>query len=202
MVDREPLRRIYLFFKGLASKYAYNSSTLSNIEDWINNNDGPMTLNVDDIFMGNTTDAHTLTGNYYNWPSAIASNSNNNSFGDTYDSPNNNPKNSICPKGWRLPIITTYSNTAPGNNDFANLVYYYNNGNYSSTTNLKNAPLYLIWAGHVEQNYGIVHRNAASYYQSSSSKALLDAYRFFGSYSSNIGNNRKSYGMSIRCLAR
>ena len=179
-----------------------NTSTLSNIEDWINNNDGPMTLNVDDIFMGNTTDAHTLTGNYYNWPSAIASNSNNNSFGDTYDSPNNNPKNSICPKGWRLPIITTYSNTAPGNNDFANLVYYYNNGNYSSTTNLKNAPLYLIWAGHVEQNYGIVHRNAASYYQSSSSKALLDAYRFFGSYSSNIGNNRKSYGMSIRCLAR
>lgn len=179
-----------------------NTSTLSNIEDWISNNDGPMTLNVDDIFIGNTTDAHTLTGNYYNWPSAIASNSNNNSFGDTYDSPNNNPKNSICPKGWRLPIITTYSDTAPGNNDFANLVYYYNNGNYSSTTNLKNAPLYLIWAGHVEQNYGIVQRNAASYYQSSSSKALLDAYRFFGSYSSNIGNNRKSYGMSIRCLAR
>lgn len=49
---------------------------------------------------------HGLSGNYYNWSAAIASN-NSGSISSNYAYGNN----SICPKGWQLPTVTSENNT-------------------------------------------------------------------------------------------
>ena len=71
------------------------------------------------ITAGHTADEckHYHAGNYYNWTAAIASN-NSSALAQQYT----NAPNSICPKGWRLPIATNADQSVY---EFGDLLYDY-----------------------------------------------------------------------------
>lgn len=139
---------------------------------------------------------HYHIGNYYNWSAAVA---NNDTSGYTYDTTGNGSNlanTSICPAGWGLPRAGT------GNDTFYGLT----NGNYSTGTALAASPAYFVpsgdcypgaYATSVNAGSGSLYWSAVSYNDSS-------AYNLY--FSSNIVRSEtshdRSYGLSIRCLAR
>ena len=166
-----------------------------------------------DKFQKNTPYAnngeHGHVGNYYNWSTAVATNSTSSYTASTINNPANNPQNSICPAGWRLPSITSASptyTTAGSQDEFSRLANLYANytGNTSlSSQNLEAAPLYLVRAGRV---YSSQQYYAGSYcnYWSSSVDGSSNAY-LLGFNSSNVDpqiNGHRFYGFSVRCVAR
>ena len=143
---------------------------------------------------------HTATGNYYNWTAAIASNDSSSYSANTYDDVNNNPENSICPKGWRLPTISG----ASAKNEFGNLNNLYNDGSTTSDFNLTISPLWFVRSGYVEWN-ALDNYDSRGSYWSSTINDSNEAYTM----NFNINSvrpreyfNHKGVGRSIRCLAR
>ena len=146
---------------------------------------------------------HYHAGNYYNWTAAIASN-NSSSLTTQYT----NAPNSICPKGWRLPIAT---NADQSIYEFGELLYqqgiittktstsYTENG----FNNIRKAPLWLVRTGRI---YTGIRDNMAEggYYWSSTVVDRDNAYRSYliSSRILSYNNIDKLYGWSIRCLAR
>ena len=153
---------------------------------------------------------HYHTGNYYNWTAAIASN-NSSSASTQYDIAGN----SICPKGWRLPIATNSEGTIY---EFGDLLYNQNvtqtrksnlsDGSILYTTNgfynIRKSPMWLVRSGDI---YISTLYSATQYgfYWSSVVYSNTNAYYLY------FGNNNtwpinhgdfKSSGRSIRCLAR
>ena len=152
---------------------------------------------------------HGAVGNYYNWTAAIASSNSSNLTSNTSGNINNNPKNSICPKGWRLPTISSASGATPGStSEFSRLNYIYNH-NYTSTGDqgrdqgLFVAPLYFNRAGRVDSdalNYPGYSGNFWSSTVASSSFAFY--LYFYSTYVNPADYNSRYYGRSVRCLAR
>ena len=148
---------------------------------------------------------HYHVGNYYNWTAAIASNNSNN-FSTNY----NNAVNSICPKGWRLPIATDANNES---RDFGDLLVAQGIMNSTTTTsyltngfiNIRKAPLWFVRLGYI--NNGTLYNAALSgNYWSSTVSGNFIAYDLGFSTqvvkpAETIHLNRY-YGGSIRCLAR
>ena len=90
------------------------------VAGWNNSKTAPYSATKTD---GPST-GHESIGNYYNWTAAIASNDSSSLTSDASGNISNNPQNSICPKGWRLPTTSNQSNTTPGStNEFARLNY-------------------------------------------------------------------------------
>ena len=149
-------------------------------------------------------------GNYYNWSAAIASDDSSSLTNSTYDNINNNPQNSICPKGWRLPTISNTSYDIIGStSEFGRLNYLYNENKTNTDINLIKNPLWLVrsggfyggspympglqghyWSSTVYSAYGAY----LLYFRKGSSEPA--ALPFYGA----AGN--KVFGRSIRCLAR
>ena len=147
---------------------------------------------------------HSSLGNYYNWTAAIASNNSSSLTQDTLNNIANNPKNSICPKGWRLPIIATYEDGELGNNDFYNLKYYYNPSDNTGHF-LTDSPLYFVYGGLIV-NGSLISINSGGNYWSSTPNSSSNAYYLsFNNNSVNFSspglNSRHGY-FSVRCLAR
>ena len=153
-----------------------------------------------------TLTGHTATGNYYNWSATIASNNSSSYATSTYGDISKNPQNSICPKGWRLPTISSVT----ANNEFAKLNNLYNSGFATSDAGLIASPLWFAHSGLVRagglNNYGAnggywsstVHNYSLAYFLSFSNSSanpatLSDGYSYY---------NGKTLGRSIRCLAR
>ena len=145
----------------------------------------------------NVPDEHGLAGNYYNWTASLASNDSTNATG--------NPTNSICPKGWRLTNVT--------NKEFGNLLVQYNIistntsssyiENVSSVNSMGASPLYFVRGGYVNGGSLIISGSDGSYWFST----FYGSSNAYGLYynSSNVlpqGNGNRSYGRSVRCLAR
>ncbi|MBR2543080.1 InlB B-repeat-containing protein [Candidatus Saccharibacteria bacterium] len=153
--------------------------------------------------------AHGHVGNYYNWSAAIATNDTSSITTDTYNNIANNPKNSICPRGWRLPTVSGQTPTYETNgspNDFARLAYLYANyiGNaYISSEGLEKAPLYIIRHGYVYANM-LFGAGDSEYYWSStvSSATLARNPRFYSEAIYPEYEYYRGYGFSLRCLAR
>ena len=168
--------------------------------NWISSAYVPSSANKTD----DTNIGHNIYGNWYNWPAAIASNDAR-SFGtSTYDNPENNPINSICPKGWRLPIVTNYSTDQPGNNDFNNLNYYYNNGSTTTNAGLRAAPLYFKYSSTAPN---LLYMNNMMYYQSSTITISYNSAYPMNMVSGwgealSYGTLARNLGSSLRCLAR
>ena len=181
-------------------KWTPISSTFTNVTDWKKDNNKPYSLDIGTYYLDTSIGDHSLVGNYYNWAATIASNNPASLADNTYGNPENNPQNSICPKGWRLPVITNYSTTEPGDNDFANLNYYYNNGN-NTGIKLTNSPVYLAMAGITEgegfktsglyRSSTVYNANINYYLTVSSQKIDVSTYYYF-----------KMHGFPVRCLAR
>ena len=173
---------------------------------------------IDDRYdlLKNCTEAgHTATdcrhyhvGNYYNYTAAIASNNSTN-FNTQY----NNAANSICPKGWRLPIATDANNES---REFGDLLVA--QGIMSSTTttsyatngfvNIRKAPLWFVRSGGILKNQLI--NTTVGHYQSSTVYNELSTYFLHiapsrvspSTYDSNTSGVSRYFGGSIRCLAR
>ncbi|MBR0467387.1 hypothetical protein IJJ53_00505 [Candidatus Saccharibacteria bacterium] len=174
--------------------------TGTKLNGWINSNSMPYSASkTDDINTG-----HASLGNYYNWTAAIASNDSSTFTSHTISNISQNPKNSICPKGWRLPTVSNQSGANSGStNEFARFNNLYDN--------VFENPLYFIEAGYVSGSSLIetssdgngVYVSSTSYsndsvygagVSSSAAKFRIDWWR--------TGYSGRSGGWSVRCLAR
>ena len=168
---------------------------------WQDSNTTPYTANKTD----DTSTGHASLGNYYNWTAAIASNDSSSLTQNTLNDISKNPKNSICPKGWRLPTISSESETLPGStNEFARLNYLYNSGLSSTGVALSTAPLYFMKSGDYVvgtlRNYNTIGFYTSSTINNSSAYVIL--------FSNNSVHTKESdqysreAGFSLRCVAR
>ena len=174
------------------------------VAGWQNSTTTPYSASkIDDAGTG-----HFSLGNYYNWTAAIASTNSSALTSNTLSNTQNNPKNSICPKGWRLPTVSNQSETIAGStNEFSRLNYLYNNNSTTSDANLIASPLWFVRSGFIADNQLKVY-NVYGYYWSSTINSINDAYYLHLNNSSvgpsNDGTNQtfRRRGYSIRCLAR
>ena len=139
----------------------------------------------------NTNERFSL-GNYYNWSAAIASNNTIALDTSTYNDPQNNPQNSICPKGWRLPIISSQNL-----DDFSALQSYYTIDGFA------NSPLYFVRTGIITQKTPY-YSGTNAYYWSSTIRSAASSNNLMISGQSITPRSQylRYLGMPIRCLAR
>ena len=170
--------------------------TGTTVSGWQNSNTAPYSANKTD----STETGHASLGNYYNWTAAIASDNSSNLTANTYDDITKNPQNSICPKGWRLPTISSKYETLPGStNEFARLNHLY--------TNVSLSPLSFVKYGYVSSNLS-AFRTVGLYISSTIYSgsavwgvALSDNDKFYTDWwNINYGGRRGGY--SLRCVAR
>ena len=130
-------------------------------------------------------------GNYYNWSAAVASDNTSALNASTYNDPQNNPQNSICPKGWRLPVISSQKL-----DDFSTLKSYYPINNFA------NSPLYLVRTGIITSKTPY-YSGANAYYWSSTvlSKTASSNLLISGQSINPRSQYLRYLGMPIRCLA-
>lgn len=179
------------------------NSTLSTIENWSGNDINPISLDVGEIYLSESN-AHSLTGNYYNATAAIASNNSSGARNNTFNNPSISPKNSICSSGWRLPIITNYSLSEFGLNEFANLNYLYNDGKSNTNSGWVSSPLWFTRSGSVRNNSEISFIGNSGYYWSNT---VTNGSGFYNAtiFAQSVGFNNydmRKFGVSVRCLAR
>ena len=158
-----------------------------------------------------STNKYFSVGNYYNWSAAIASDDSSSFATSTYDNINNNPKNSICPKGWRLPIISNQQDyVINSTNEFAMLNSLYNDNKIDTDAGWIYSPLRFVRSGSFDHD--LDGSGLSAYYWSSTiqnnhlnyhlyflpSHVYPSSYRYKESY-----NDYTRYmGFSIRCVAR
>lgn len=155
---------------------------------------------------------HLSVGNYYNWPAAIASDNSSSLTKSTYgsasdpDSINRNPKNSICPKGWRLPTISYKGNVTNSTSEFARVNGLYNGGITNNDKKLIESPLWFVRGGYIGNGY-LNNSGPMAFYRSSTIGGGSDfAYHMFfmANYielARELSYTRSS-GMFVRCIAR
>ena len=147
---------------------------------------------------------HYHAGNYYNWTAAIASNNSSNLTTQYTNAPN-----SICPKGWRLPIATNANQSVY---EFGELLYRQSivttktSNSYAENgfDNIRKSPLWLSRSG----NIGASTLNDAAthgyYWSNTISNSEITYYLDFTN--SNVWSAYNIYyrrgGRSVRCLAR
>ena len=158
---------------------------------WQNSDTAPYTANKTD----GTETGHASLGNYYNWTAAIASNNSSSLTQDTLSDISENPKNSICPKGWRLPTISNQSETIAGStNEFGRLIYLYG-------ANFTSSPLYYILNGGIYD--GIINwPGFGDYWSSTVNNISMTPGLDITEYNSRIYNHNKNIGIYVRCIAK
>ena len=173
-----------IYWKPANTAITIDFQNTSPVTGWQNSSTEPYSANKTDT----TETGHASFGNYYNWTTAIASN---NSSTIT-SSP---ARNSICPKGWRLPIISNYSN-----NDFINLNQLY--------TDVTLSPLFFKKSGYVLTQLNSIY-SLGLYLSANSNSSTNGIYGAAISDKSFITNTiwvndygGKRGGDSIRCIAR
>ena len=166
-----------------------------------------------DLVTDSTASTYTMRGSmyygdYYNWYAATAESGNYNM------GTNAEAEESICPRGWRLPVnggndtdkswqklimgVYGYS-TAAG----------YNQNNRVAINKIMSLPLSVPFAGHYEWTNGALDgRGYDGNYWSSTATSTGDgtyAYYLFmnyGGYLNPQSNSNKTYGLTVRCVAR
>jgi uncharacterized protein (TIGR02145 family) len=192
--------------------YSYNPNTdmlswtpANSTNVWANSNVYPCSKDRGKYYPEGTpenetiNDYHKLNGNYYNFTASIASNYSEVLQSSTYDDVGANPQNSICPKGWRLPTISSVTK----NNEFSNLINLYGNTAAQIIVN----PLWFVKSGHIRGG-SIYDTGSQGYYWSSTIYNSNDAYSLYFD-NRTISPDKGPYGyvqryggFSIRCLAR
>lgn len=154
---------------------------------------------------------HGHVGNYYNWTAAIAMNDSSSYSTPTYtdDDASGNPRSSICPRGWRLPI----TNASFSKDEFMRLAIAYGMQNTEPTNRdsvIVAAPFYAVraggiaWGGHLQEAGsvgGLISSSLLGYNEEwgyEHSGALDFASNAAGT---NYGSTRYD-AISIRCIAR
>ena len=183
-------------YNGLITWTPNNSTnkayTLTTLNDWVNSSTEPYSYNKDNFYPDNTVaqeiaNRHALSGNYYNWAAAVASNNANNAISSKFN-------NSICPKNWKLPT----------NNEYVSFYSQYNDKSGSNANGLFDQPLFFIRSGRIN-NKEINDISSYGSYISSVSHNAEVAYTLLVSNNRVVPDNvgtYKYYGGSVRCLAR
>ena len=149
---------------------------------------------------------HYMIGNYYNFAAANATNSVAGTVGHTVTDSDADyvMPNSICPKGWRMPLGHS------SNNDFTTLITAYNiygtNAmafNFQGLNAVRRAPLYFVRSGLVGGGT-LLSAGADGYAGSSTVSSSTDGYYlgFNGMGIGPAGSNTRARGFPVRCLAR
>ena len=174
-------------------------ATSTVLSSWIYDNNNPYSYDRGLYAPNGEMDGHGYSGNYYNWPAAIASNASGYSGG--------NAANSVCPKGWRLPNAASVT----GGYEFSKLLYAYGitkddkNSSVYATGGFDKiiaSPLYFVRAGYV--NSGSLGNSAIlGFYWSSAAGYGSNALdlRFYSSSINPAISYTKDYGFSVRCMA-
>ena len=151
-----------------------------------------------------TYDAHYLAGNYYSLQAATAGTSRSGAPSNNYRAPD-----SICPKGFELPI----SDPNNSNGSFYHLLNQYNltNASISGDNNIVKAPLFFVRGGTVVPGSYLYNAGAAGFYKSSSIyRASYDSNyysRYLYFFSGDAGavwpssSEPTDVGQSVRCVA-
>lgn len=150
--------------------------------------------NGDPVYPDNTvTEAvagsHAQSGNYYNYSAAVASND------SLQTSAERLPKNSICPKGWRLPVKDEY-----------NTLYnaYKTAENHNDAFGLMANPLRFVRTGAVNGNGSLINSGNTGFYLINrlGGNPLLYFRMSFTDYGVTPSSyNDRYYGFSVRCMA-
>ncbi|MBR0467523.1 hypothetical protein IJJ53_01255 [Candidatus Saccharibacteria bacterium] len=151
-----------------------------------------------------TANKRFSVGNYYNWSASIASDDSSSLTASTYNNISNNPQNSICPKGWRLPTISSQSSA----NEFTKLNILYNEAKNDTDMGWVGVPLYYVRGGNIDSALPLRKAGLEGYYWSST--VYSDYYWYYLSLAKSkiVLNNSGYYNgylnrlWSIRCLAR
>ena len=145
-----------------------------------------------------TYDAHYLAGNYYSWEAATAG------TGHNYTSSGSQAPDSICPKGFELPLSHTNNNNVSGS--FYNLLnqYGFTDSTGSGINSITRAPLFFARSGFVYPDGPWLNgAGYYGYYWSSVARSSSDAHLLYF-YSSHVYPSRfdyRYYGQSVRCVA-
>jgi uncharacterized protein (TIGR02145 family) len=138
---------------------------------------------------------HGHVGNYYNWTAAIASNDSSSYTSDTSTDTSDNPQNSICPAGWRLPV----ANGSP--DEYSELTDLYDNtiNDEGFTTD----PLYFVRGGYIEDDSLFFSGDVGLYWSSTVQDGGYAYSPRFTSTGVSTGWYMERYdGISVRCVAR
>ena len=173
------------------------------VTGWVNSHTAPYSANKTD----STEAGHASLGNWYNWTAAIASNNSSSLTQNTLSDITKNPKNSICPKGWRMPTISDQSEIIAGStNEFARLNYLYNNNLVDTDVGLISSPLWFTKSGYINQN-GLNSLGIQGRYWTGTISGTHNAFLLFFSSSKVSYTDDRPYmsritGHVIRCVAR
>lgn len=175
-------------------------------------------VTVDEV--NKTYDAHYLIGNYYQYNTATAGS------GAGITEKNQNAKDSICSKGWRLPVsgadasgaAIVNPNEAKGSFYQLFAAYGYKDSNFTggneevllseldvnSQKNVLVSPIYIVPAGIITLNYGYLRNFPinASLLTSTTYSSTHDLFLTVGSTVNPVVHDSKHYGYSVRCLAK
>ena len=211
----------------ITSTHTISDNSVSN---WENSTVAPYSVEGGDVYyytdIDNTFDSlaecvnngyteaeckHYHRGNYYNWTAAVASNASG-GISDNYI----NAGNSICPKGWRLPVANSENQSIY---EFGDLFYTYYGitmARFNTTTitdkvsylndgfnKIRRAPLWLVRSGYISNN--TLNGSAVNgSYWSSTVVSSGNAYRlrFDGSGVWPSSSGYGGSGWSVRCIAR
>ena len=153
-----------------------------------------------DLLTDQTYDAHYLVGNYYQWNAATAGTG---AAASTATSTTGHAEatDSICPRGWQLPI-------ADPNESDIDLSFYHLLDQYGLAANtnhgaIASSPLYLQYAGYLYQ--GVIYQAGYSGHYWSSSTSTDGPVNLSLYFSESV--NPTDYalyadGFPVRCLAR
>ena len=182
------------------------NSTVDTVSKWQNSHTEPYSADLGNIYYytsnsdttdikynslgecqnaGHTDCAHYHVGNYYNYSAALA--------GST--------KNSICPKGWRLPGLYVYRDMLEVQG-----VYSGSGSAYSDDGlfKIRTSPIYFVRSGNIYAQSLTGARSSGFYHISYSGYGnAISKVMTFGTNTIYTDNgNASSGGYSIRCLAR
>ena len=153
-------------------------------------------------YIGNGKHGHV--GNSYNWSAAIASNDSSGYNTSTLTSIDNNPQNSICPAGWRLPTISDAADVDGSTNEFRRLATLYVNATGNDKA-LTASPLWFVRGGAVNGS-SMTGQGQTGGYWSSTVYGREVAYRLSFNHSdvdsATASYRSREYGWSVRCVAR
>ena len=144
-----------------------------------------------------TYDAHYLAGNYYSWEAATAG------TGHSYTSSGSQAPDSICPKGFELPLSHPNNNNVSGS--FYSLLnqYGFTSSTGSGANSITRAPLFFVRSGYVDPAYYLSPAGLYGVYWSSVAFSSSFAYRlnFAPSGVSPSYFDHRYRGLSVRCVA-
>lgn len=157
------------------------------------------TTATSDLLTDQTYDAHYLVGNYYQWNTATAGTGASTTAPTAAD--DTNATDSICPRGWQLPLAGPNENSLSGS--FYQLLNQYGFSSNSNSGAIASSPLYLQYSGYIYNGQLYQAGYAGRYWSSTVSPANHISYALY--FSNSVSTTDYYFyfnGLTVRCLAQ